>query len=96
MDTTGWIFVGVLLLGAVLYATAGIVYNWKVEGVPGPSREALPHREFWGEIAGLCADGLALVVGGVTGAVTRPQGGAGYRSVPAVAEEPQRTVAICI
>eukprot|EP01051_Picozoa_sp_SAG22_P000434 SAG22_NODE_11_length_35583_cov_107.128790_34_plen_310_part_00 len=46
----------VLGLGAVFYVSGGVAYNHKVGGQPlGPA--ALPHQEFWLELAGLVRDG---------------------------------------
>jgi hypothetical protein len=84
MSTTGWVFVAVLLLAGLVYVGAGTAYNAKTKGL-SLSAEALPHRDFWTEIQGLCADGLALVIATAKG--ERPlqgdrKGAGGYIAVP--------------
>lgn len=94
LSTTGWVFVCVVLLAALVYATLGTMYNMKAKGLT-LSVDAFPHRAFWAEIQGLCSDGVALVVRTASG--DRQRGvsrgahadgkGTGYTAVPDVGLE---------
>jgi hypothetical protein len=52
----GWIVVTVLLLGGSSYFGGGYWYNSRSRGLRGIA--ALPHRQFWIEVAGLVEDGV--------------------------------------
>lgn len=71
-----WQFVALVLGGGSLYLCCGIAYGKRQQ----PSRhwrEALPHREFWANSAGLVLDGVRYTTG-----KSIVIGGSGYETIP--------------
>jgi hypothetical protein len=52
----GWVITGMLLLGGCSYFGGGYWHNSRSRGLRGVA--ALPHRQFWMELAGLVEDGM--------------------------------------
>ena len=52
----GWALILTLLIGGAVYVLGGIAHAVKVKGEP-PGLGALPHQQFWTELAGLVVDG---------------------------------------
>ena len=52
----GWVITGILLLGGCSYFGGGYWHNSRSRGLRGVA--ALPHRQFWMELAGLVEDGM--------------------------------------
>lgn len=69
----GWIIVTVLLLGGFSYFGGGSWYNSSSRGLRGAA--ALPHRQFWMEVAGLVEDGVNFTREIVRGRSGRSQRG---------------------
>ena len=73
----GWIIATVLLLGGFSYFGGGYWYNSRSRGLRGAA--ALPHRQFWMEVAGLVEDGVNFSRETVHGRSGRSRGNAGSR-----------------
>ena len=55
----GWSVVLALGIGAALYVGGGAGFVYQTQGVVG-----LPHKERWGQLAGLVVDGSSFALGG--------------------------------
>jgi hypothetical protein len=65
VDIGGWIFVGIVLGGFVLYCIVGVIINVAVRGQSG--LDIVPQREFWFDLPALVRDGVLFIFNKITG-----------------------------
>merc|ERR1712224_246958 len=68
---SGSTFVTWFFLGVCLYLGVGVAHNVSQGATPGP--EALPHKEFWGQVLTLAIEGFHFTRGKVEELLGRPK-----------------------
>lgn len=87
----GWTLVATVLIGASLYLAFGLAYSVKVKELP-LTREAIPHVEFWRQLAGLVTEGMRFAKNNI-GKQGNGGGGVGKAGEEGLLEEEEQEAA---